>query len=382
MSPPRNWIAVGNKLFFQMGKGNGSELWVSDGTAAGTKEVIDLAPGAQGQYQKGGLIDKPMVAFNGKVYFQGNTGVGGIELYCSDGTAVGTVKIGTGLYEPQNWIVYNNELFFNATDGSNDGLWKTDGTTPGTVKVAAVSFGSSVIFKNQIYFQNGIDLWKTDGTAPNTVHVMDSANVINGTTSNFLFTQYMKPLSVAPYFEMLYKKTDVTTSSTISYDHGNSASFVVLNDKMYQRGQNYPVAGISGLWVNDGTDAGTSLLFSASLMGLPYEFNGTLFFSNFSSAEGYELWSYVPGTNTGINQLTDEQSISVYPNPANTELQIMNYELQTEQPFMIFDVSGKLIRSEKTFSNRIDVSELTNGFYVLRLTANGKTQQQKFIVQH
>jgi len=62
-----------------------------------------------------------------------------------------------------------NTLFFWANDGVNGyGLWKSDGTTAGTVLVADISFG------DQAYDGvNGYELWKSDGTAAGTVLVKD-----------------------------------------------------------------------------------------------------------------------------------------------------------------------------------------------------------------
>lgn len=91
------------------------------------------------------------------------------------------------------------------------------------------------------------------------------------------------------------------------------------------------------------------------------------------------------GISTGIaEEKFNEQNISVYPNPVSNSLtlQIGDKNLNEETLLQVFDISGKLIREEKLSGNRIDVSALANGFYVLALTANGKMQQQKFIVQH
>lgn len=392
---PQNWTVAGDKLFFSKGSAASPfdrELWVCDGTPGSAQMVVDLNPGTIG-----GLSNQPMGAYNGKVYFQGSESSNfgapiNFELYSSDGTAIGTTLVkdinpGTSSSEPGSWVLYNSELYFNANNGSGTkGLWKTDGTTVGTTEVLANAndFNPKVVFNNFLYATNGINLWKSDGTTMGTVFVMDSANVINGATSAYLFTQYMKSLAVAPYFEMLYKKTDGTTSSTISYDHGNSASYVLLNDKMYQRGQNYPVAGISGLWVNDGTEAGTSLLFNAPYMSIPYVFNGTIFFSNFSSAEGYELWSYTP-ISTGLSAIQNSQpEVTIYPNPSNGHFQLNISNIPSGKSTVeIYNITGQKVYGGTIIKqqNEIDISNLSKGVYFVKINDETKTYSKKIIVQ-
>jgi ELWxxDGT repeat protein len=391
--PPQNYTVVGNKLFFQMGKGNGMELWVSDGTAQGTMEVIDLAPGNNGgSYKYGGVAAKSMGSYNGKVYFQGTTGLGNNELYVSDGTAVGTtlvkdIRPSTASSDPVGWIVYNNELYFSANDGTNgaNGLWKTDGTAGGTVKVFQNTKNCNNTFatlKNELYFVNGIDLWKSDGTTPGTVFVVDSANVINGANSDYLFTQYMKSLSVAPYYRMIYKGTDGTTAGKVSYDVGSSASFILLNNKMYINRADSGTTSAIGLWASDGTKAGTSKLFNASYMGIPYIFNGMVFFSNFGSGIGYELYYYVP-TVTGINSYVNNSNSVVYPNPSAGIFNLTSAKMQKGM-VSVTSLLGEQVYNEKldvTAMPTINLSHLTNGIYLLHIADGNIIQTQKIIIQ-
>ena len=115
--------------------------------------------------------------------------------------AGGTTLVKSGTYNPENFIVYQNELYFGANSGNE--FWKTDGTTTGTVMISATSFNKATIFANKMFFTTNGKLWKSDGTAAGTTLVMDSAGNVTGANSNFLFTSYMKSLTVSPYFEIL-----------------------------------------------------------------------------------------------------------------------------------------------------------------------------------
>ena len=70
---------------------HGTELWRSDGTAAGTLRLVDLVPGpASGNYS--GTLGGGLVGAGGRVFFVVQRS-GGWELWTSDGTRAGTAAI-------------------------------------------------------------------------------------------------------------------------------------------------------------------------------------------------------------------------------------------------------------------------------------------------
>jgi ELWxxDGT repeat protein len=75
-------------LFFMAEDGvHGYELWKSDGTAAGTVLVKDIAPG-----DKDGDPTQ-LTVVNGTLYFQAGDGARHKQLWKSDGTEAGTVPV-------------------------------------------------------------------------------------------------------------------------------------------------------------------------------------------------------------------------------------------------------------------------------------------------
>ena len=110
---------VNGTLFFSADDGSsGGELWKSDGTEAGTVRVKDIYPGGGGSYPE------YLTAVNGTLFFSADDGSSGGELWKSDGTEAGTVRVkdinlgGDGSW-PGSLTAVNGTLFFSADNGSS-----------------------------------------------------------------------------------------------------------------------------------------------------------------------------------------------------------------------------------------------------------------------
>src|SRR5690606_29387686 len=115
-------------------------------TEAGTVMVKDIRSGSNGSDPEW------MCVSNGVLYFTANDGVNGGELWRSDGTEAGTMMV-TDL-TPGNSNTYpgfltdvNGVLYFaieyTFSLAAISGLWKSDGTAAGTVKIAG-TYSNSV----------------------------------------------------------------------------------------------------------------------------------------------------------------------------------------------------------------------------------------------
>jgi len=168
-----NAIKVGNKLFFAAYSNDaGMELWQTDGTTAGTQLFMDIEPGEGDAIPI--LLPAYANGFGpGNQLFQGNkfffgafTTAAGYELYISDGSVAGTRMvtnldgdIGDGL-TLNGYYISGSGIYFNGDDGVHRGeLFKSDGTAAGTVLAASVNLPSLdgktmpfVILNNSLLF--------------------------------------------------------------------------------------------------------------------------------------------------------------------------------------------------------------------------------------
>jgi ELWxxDGT repeat protein len=199
---------LNGKLVFARDDGvHGNELWGSDGTVAGSMLIKDIYPGTttityyyygyshHRQKRTVTVINNSnpswLTNVNGTLYFQANDGTDGPELWKSDGTTAGTVLVkdinpGKNGSSPSYLTNLNGTLFFSANDGTTGAeLWKSDGTNAGTVLVKDINPGSAssnpaelLAVGATLYFTAndgtfGTELWQSDGTSAGTVLVAD-----------------------------------------------------------------------------------------------------------------------------------------------------------------------------------------------------------------
>ena len=188
---------VGDRIFFP-GRDNdtGVELWVSDGTDAGTRRVLDIRPGPASSFPE------EITDVGGVAFFVADDGTHGAELWRSDGTAEGTWlvrDIRRGPEESDTWCLaeLNGVLLFNADDGIvASELWRSDGTPEGTYLVKDIDPGPGhggpdklIRVGDRIAFvasddDHGRELWVTDGTTAGTQRVTD---IYPGPTNSVFF---------------------------------------------------------------------------------------------------------------------------------------------------------------------------------------------------
>ena len=317
------YAVLGGNFYFRQGT-QGQEVWRSNGTAPGTARVHDGSWVTSSFYLDGAQTHYPDIfaAFGGKLYFAAYDGTEGEQLWKSDGTAAGTSKlenIAPSLLRPlASRLVFSNL-------GS---LWSTDGTPEGAQTLPGFTLELTTL-GNAVYFANsgagqGTELWKTDGTPAGTGLVAD---LVPGSAPSR--PSLLTAVGGKLFFQA---SNEAVSGAELWVSDGTAAGSVQVADLVPGTGSSAPenltaagnllffTARTSGfgreLWKSDGTGAGTVLVkdinsgAASSNPGdpVPETFaapaGGPLFFVANDGVHGEELWKS-DGTGAGTLLVKD-----------------------------------------------------------------------------
>lgn len=199
-----------------------------------------------------GSNDKPeeFATVGGRLFFTAHSSAQGTELWAvdqgkPDASLVADIVSGTGSSFPRYLAQGRSRLFFVANDAQGEGVWQTDGTTAGTVRIstlprAVTSIGKPVVIDGDRIvvavseLVNGAtvtSLWVMDGTTNGTQRL---------TAASFVRVSFDKPTVRGGY---------VYFSAATKFSSGGGG---------FWRGE---------LWRTDGTPAGTIPVAAPSVSG-------------------------------------------------------------------------------------------------------------------
>jgi ELWxxDGT repeat protein len=336
-STPANLVVMSGVLFFQATNGSlGAELWAYDPAAADCSRfdpatsyatscdtadnvnlpgkigiVKDINAGATGSnVSQLSLVD-------GRLYFVATTAAEGTEPYVSDGTASGTILLqnlatGAGSSTGSKFAKAGSAVVFQATNGSgqndlfafipgpevNDSacttsrgagfvkanaagcyklLYDFTSTSPAITVLGSSSDGAKVFFR-ATEAASGAELWVTDGSTTGTALVLDIFPGAGGSAS-------------------------VITGGTAGPFGSDKFVFAAIDS--------YTANGVPSqqIWISDGTAGGTAPISALATgyhaKGLVVDSVGQrIFFIGGSAAHGMELWKS-DGTLAGTQMVDD-----------------------------------------------------------------------------
>lgn len=268
---------VGDRLFFVGNDELGQELWVTDGTEAGTSRVRDLAPGGASAIEGANRL----FSRDGAVYFVARDAVG-CGFWRSDGTEDGTWEVADlpdAPYcgPPDEVAALGDVFFFIARSEGTFHLWRSDGTafgtrplgpagrtvwigTSGSAPSALAQAGERVFFIPQLPLVG--QLWLSDGTANGTRQVPGVGNP--GGMTAFLDRVLFSAedlMSLSPLPRVRVWASDGTAAGTVMLSHvRGTGTWIPFGDGLAFAGVDEGAAGTE-LWTTDGTPEGTRLAF-------------------------------------------------------------------------------------------------------------------------
>jgi ELWxxDGT repeat protein len=138
-------------------------LWRSDGTEAGTHLVRAIHPPSlpDGEPAAFPFLPAELMPAGAFLFFRADDGVHGTELWRSDGTTEGTVLVrdvapGSATARVSNLTAAGGKLYFAATDVEHGlELWESDGTAAGTRLVDDIQPGPDSSAPDQLTAADG-----------------------------------------------------------------------------------------------------------------------------------------------------------------------------------------------------------------------------------
>ena len=341
----------------------GTELWVTDGTSGNTRMVMDINAAGNGSSLGSNIRDHNLTSFGNRVLFTPADNDYGRELWVSDGTEEGTLRLTDLPYDGYpafyGFTVLEGQAVFWVERMSADSsitMWITDGTPEGTQLLRAAGEPSTWltwkegplgVFGGELYFTgtdgiHGLELWKTDGTEAGTRMVKD-----------------------------LYEGPA----------HGNPEGFVISGDRFYF------FAGGPGqethLWSSDGTGPGTIQEEDWDAFGLRYAnastlYAGYLYFTASDLENGEALYRIPTGT-TGVEK-EQHSSFSLFPNPARDRIRL---KMEGMKPgiLTVWSLDGRILIREEINSRQkvINISSLEGGVYLVCYRSGEKIHTSKLV---
>ncbi len=480
-------VVIGDKfVFVSNNEAYGTELWVSDGTTSGTEILLDIEPGPDDS------SPNHLTLAGGKVYFMAQNSTFGRELWVTDGTAGGTMMLKDIFpgeqghdYSFIQLHAHNDQFFAFLTQdpvlvNPEMEMWTSDGTEAGTVKVKTLcdcgTPGAIADYNGDMYFAMGLNFFKSDGTEAGTTGLNDDSfptfygeivafgedlylvddfddrvYISDGETATLLLDATGGAASSPEHFHEFDGKvyfsaenkiyvTDGTVEGTIEFADikqdwnntggDNAQRFFVWNDHLYFVGKDQTTE-TSHFYKTDGDPANISKVAETTEYGAFYDteflptedylfviangevvvlndelegqnlslrpnpeytltgdsytasnllmFNDQLYFRANVNWTDNAIWTIDPNNMLVSNELLDVEQLTAFPNPSADRLFVEGLPIGSS--YTICAMNGKLLTQAIASDSAIDVSALSPGMYLLQIENDKGSQSLKFVKQ-
>ncbi len=382
-SSPGNFFEYNGTMYFSANSGGGNVLFSSDGTTAGTTATgdgfifnpteldglvyyIDTTTGNSLNEFNGttpalvagsgveSIIGAVMVAYQSKIFCYMDESTDeptiGRELYAYDPaldtfTLIKDITGDDGNAGISNFTVLGTDLYFEALGN----LWKTDGTTAGTIPVAA-SETAGLFGVNNFYAWNSKLFFEGDDGSNDQLWVYDPSlgtvtNVSNITGSIATGGNNHDPSDYAAFGGFLYYAGEISD---------NTSQYLFRTDGVNSVRVDSNIADIDEIIV----------------------LNGVLYFEGDDGTTGNELYKVDP-TTLSIERVSFN-NVKIYPNPSINQITV-DGNFTSPINYTISDINGRIVLEGELTNNTIK-HNLNTGIYMLQLNIENSSITKKIIV--
>lgn len=329
-SDPKSFIKLNELIIFPAARSDdeGRELWCFNSVTQKSILLKDIYPG-----HNSGVSGNPAsVKLNNKIYFLAQQNSSYYQLWVTDGTTTGTIKL-TDLssnFEINELVVAENRIFFY----QNNELWVYDTIANSLQLLKTFEYSGNVklySFNNAIFLAandgiHGKEIWKSDGTPAGTILLKDITPNSGGSISNDFkiieFNNKFYFIANLPTGYELYE-SDGTTLGTISVKPVNVQELdgAATDNYFVFRGFDPSGSGVEP-WVSNGTAAGTQLLkdlipgvTSSMAMNKFIRFNNKIYFESNTNGTSPGYGNYIwetDGTEAGTVLFNTPPDMKLY----------------------------------------------------------------------
>jgi hypothetical protein len=307
---------------------------------------------------------------------EGNTIYAGTTngLYQSDDDGTSWEQAGL----PGTWItavaIADNTIFVGTEQGvflsENNGINWTEANNgiPDHTHIYSLAVKETCLFAGS--FDSGIYL--------STDYGLSWTNVSTGIPYSFVRSLFVdgENIYAGVWWNGIYRSTDNGTS-------WNSAGLEDAGVTSFVKNGNCLFAGTwqDGVFVScdqglNWTEINTGL---TNLVTVSLALDENYLYAGIGNAGG--VWKRPLSEIVDILTMNENTGIKLYPNPAKNELFVEDNRPDSDGMISVFNLEGQLIVSEKLINSgiKIEISDLSSGIYLLKISNRNKTEVIKFI---
>lgn len=344
---------------------NGNVVWAKNGNGMKNEASYAVVTDINGNVYFAGTYDSTSVSFGSTVLTNAGTG-SSRDIFLVKYDSLGNVQWGKSIGASGNEVV--NGIAVDLTGN----LYLTGSFTSSTLTI-----GSNTLLNAGTFHLPDILIAKFNTLNGNAIW----AKEVNGNMSDegtSIGVDAVGNIYVAGYYQS--DTINLGQNILINTNSGNLqqdlflAKYDGLGNMVWSIGKDAPAGGAVKISV-----AGNDLLYA----GGQYSSNSINFSSSTITNHGnYDIYiAKLNGVTQGLNEILDNKGFVLFPNPVNSELNLMSVDFQIKQVY-IYNVLGELVYSEKEKkgSRKVDISGLTNGYYLVKvLDEKGNNIVKRFV---